>query len=165
VNKNVLIVDLELTCWEEKTDFVPEIIQVGLVEVNIVDRKITREYEIFVKPRETEISEFCTKLTGITKKQVYKQGFEFEKAMALLQKKFGFRNKLVIGWGRDDIALTGQIDEYMNLSYLFGIKHKTNKKFKLEEALKIEGIEFEGKAHNALVDARNTAKLFLKITE
>ncbi len=163
MKNKVLIIDLELTCWDIPTNDIPEIIQIGIVEVDIVERKITREREMFVKPQLTEISDFCTELTGITKKQVYKQGLEYSKAMDILNTKFGFANKLIIGWGRDDLAFKDGVDQYMNLSYLYSMINQTTTKFKLEDALKNENLVFEGKAHNALVDARNTAVLFLKL--
>ena len=159
----VLIIDLELTCWNEPTEQIPEIIQIGLVEVDTLTREITRKKEMFVIPEKTELSDFCTELTGITKKQVYKQGVSYEKAVEVLNTKFGFKNKLVIGWGRDDKAFRDGIDQYMNLSHLYSMINLTDQKFKLEDAIKEQGLFFEGKAHNALVDAENTAKLFLSL--
>ena len=159
----VLIIDLELTCWNEPTEQEPEIIQIGLVEVDTITREIKRKREMFVIPEKTEISEFCTELTGITKKQVYKQGLSYEKAIEILEKKYGFKNKLIIGWGRDDKAFKDGVDQYMNLSHLYSMINLTDEKFNLEKALEREGLSFKGDAHNALVDAENTAKLFIHL--
>ena len=159
----VLIIDLELTCWNYPTEQIPEIIQIGLIEVDTLTRMITRKKEMYVLPEKTEISEFCTELTGITKKQVYKQGIPYDKAIEILEKKFGFKNKLVMGWGRDDKAFRDDVDQYMNLSHFYSMINLTDEKFKLEDAIKREGLTFEGKAHNALVDAENTAKLFIHL--
>ena len=46
---------------------------------------------------------------------------------------------------------------------MFGRKMNTTKKYKLSEALSIANICYDEGAHDALVDARNTAKLFAKI--
>ena len=46
---------------------------------------------------------------------------------------------------------------------MFGRKLNTNKKYKLSEALSIADICYDDGAHDALVDARNTARLFAKI--
>ena len=159
----VLIIDLELTCWNEPTEQIPEIIQIGLIEVDTIKREISRKKEMYVLPEKTEISEFCTELTGITKKQVYKQGLSYDKAIEILETKFGFKNKLVIGWGRDDKAFRSGIDQYMNLSHLYSMINLTDEKFNLKKALEREGLSFEGEAHNALVDAENTAKLFIHL--
>lgn len=159
----VLIIDLELTCWNVPCKDIPEIIQIGLVEVDTIKREISRKKEMFVIPEKTEVSQFCTDLTGITKKQVYKQGLTYDKAIEILETKFGFKNKLVIGWGRDDTAFKNGVDQYMNLSHLYSMINLTDQKFKLEDAIKNEGLEFEGVAHNALVDAENTAKLFIHL--
>lgn len=159
----VLVIDLELTCWAEKCELIPEIIQIGLVEVNTKTKEIGRKKDMFVVPEKTEMSQYCMDLTGITKKQVYKQGLTYDKAIEILETKFGFNNKLVIAWGRDDKAFRNGIDQYMNLSHLYSMINGTDEKFKLEEALKREGLVFEGKPHNALIDAENTAKLFIHL--
>ena len=46
---------------------------------------------------------------------------------------------------------------------MFGNKLNTNKKYKLSEALSIADICYDDGAHDALIDARNTARLFAKI--
>lgn len=46
---------------------------------------------------------------------------------------------------------------------MFGHKLNTNKRYKLSEALSIADICYDEGAHDALVDARNTARLFAKI--
>jgi len=70
--KKVLIIDFELTCSEDNsiTKENAEIIQIGLVEVMISDMSIRRTFMKYVNPENTDITEFCTNLTGITKKQV-----------------------------------------------------------------------------------------------
>jgi ERI1 exoribonuclease 2 len=52
---------------------------------------------------------------------------------------------------------------WIDCQQLFGRKLNTNKKYKLSEALSIADISYDEGAHNALVDARNTARLFAKI--
>ena len=163
MNKKALVLDLELTCWDTPTDNIPEIIQIGIVEVDLIKRTISRKKMMYVIPVKTEVSDFCTSLTGITKKQVYKQGLSYEKALEILNEKFGFKNKTVFGWGHDDKAFKDGINNYINLSALYSMMKMTDKKYGLEMALKEEGIAFEGNAHDALVDAENTAVLLLKI--
>jgi len=166
MNKNVLIIDIELTCWNEKTDKIPEIIEVGIVEVDIETQEIKRTRQLFVKPEETEISDFCTELTGITTRKVMKQGFSYNKMVDIMISKFGSKNKLVVGWGRDDKAFRSEntpISDYMNFSALYSIMNKTKENIGLSEALKREGMSFEGNPHSGLDDAINTAKLFIKL--
>jgi len=165
MNKKALVLDLELTCWDKPTDQIPEIIQIGIVEIDLINRTISRKKMMYVKPEKTEVSEFCTSLTGITKKQVYKQGLSYDKAIEILNDKFGFKNKTVFAWGHDDKAFKDGINNYINLSALYSMMKMTDKKYGLKMALKEENIEFEGNAHDALVDAENTAVLLLKILD
>lgn len=163
MKNKALVIDLELTCWNEPTDQNPEIIQIGVVEVDMINRSISRKKMMYVKPETSEVSKFCTELTGITKKQVYKQGLSYDKAIEVLNSKFGFKNKTVFAWGRDNQAFKEGINNYINFSALYSMIKMTEKKFNLEEALREENIPFEGKAHDALVDAENTAILLLHV--
>lgn len=161
--KKVLIIDFELTCSEDNsiTKENAEIIQIGLVEVMISDMSIRRTFMKYVKPENTNISEFCTNLTGITKKQVKNQGLPLEHLINILNNKYGMKNTLVIGWGRDDLFMN--FDQYLNLSLLYSIQNGISDKVPLKTALEREGIQFEGSQHDALVDAIATAKLYIKM--
>jgi len=51
--KNLLILDLEATCYargEEPPGFISEIIEIGVVPLDTSTRTITREYQAFVRP-------------------------------------------------------------------------------------------------------------------
>ena len=62
-----------------------------------------------------------------------------------------------------------RLDTYMDeecwidCQALFADKLDTSKSFRLSEALLLAEIEFDDGAHDALIDARNTAKLFEKV--
>ena len=67
---NYIIVDLEATCWENRSDGKNEIIEIGAVKVND-DQEIVSEYQQFVKPLKNPIlSEFCKELTSIQQTDV-----------------------------------------------------------------------------------------------
>lgn len=72
--KNLLIVDLEATCFprgEEPTGFVSEIIEIGAVIFDIAARRITREFQAFVRPALfPALSPYCVQLTGIQQADV-----------------------------------------------------------------------------------------------
>jgi inhibitor of KinA sporulation pathway (predicted exonuclease) len=62
-----LYIDLELTCWEGP---IPpgrytEIIEIGLVEVDLHSLEITREAAYLIRPRHLDISEACTRITRL----------------------------------------------------------------------------------------------------
>ncbi|WP_196890333.1 3'-5' exonuclease [Aureivirga marina] len=65
-----IIFDLEATCWEKANGRKNEVIEIGAVMVN-ENKEIVSEFEQFVKPsKEPILSDFCTKLTSITQKDV-----------------------------------------------------------------------------------------------
>jgi len=167
--KNFLVVDFELTCWEEKEhNNTREIIEIGIVELNSDTMEISRTGQYYVKPQHSEVSKYCSQLTGITDKKL-KHAFLYEKISDILKNKWGTKNKTWCAWGID---LEAAIENdklfnlentfsysYINLSHIFSIKNKINKATNLTEALNHYDLEFEGQAHSALSDALNTAKL------
>lgn len=165
MNNAILVIDVEMTCWDEPTDQTSEIIQIGVVEVDIVRLLLTRKRMMYVKPEHSDVSAYCTQLTGITKRQAFKQGLPYDKAIDILHNKFGFKNKTVFGWGNDNKAFKDGINNYVNLSALYSMMSGTVEKFNLEAVMKYENIEFVGKAHDALIDAENTAVLLCKLFE
>lgn len=170
-----LILDLECACWEDE---VPEgmrndIISVGLVEIDTRQREIVREAEYFIRPRNAVISEFCTSLTGITTEHLRKHGRPFPEVMRSLHKEFGVGNKVWMAWGDDRDVLRSDCrhhriempfsDDYVNLSAVLGFAFGRHKKFGLRRAMQAVGLEFEGRQHSALADARNTARLWMTV--
>lgn len=170
----VIVIDLEMTCWDslESSKNTPEIIEIGLVEVDLSSKSISRHRQFYTIPPTTSISDFCTRLTGITPLKIKKQGFPLEKAFDIIQNKFGSKNKMYIGWGADNEQIISQCslmgienpfsNNYLNFSMLYSIMNSTDKKFSLMEALTREGIDFIGNEHSGIDDALNTAELFLK---
>lgn len=59
--------------------------------------------------------------------------------------------------------LTGYMDTWLDCQQMFGEKMGAAKQYKLSEALIIADIDSVDGEHDALIDARNTAKLFRKI--
>lgn len=74
----ILIVDLEATCWEN--DRIPtgqkvDIIEIGICELNITTQAISKKQGIYVIPERSKISKFCTDLTGITPQLIKEKEF------------------------------------------------------------------------------------------
>lgn len=177
-NEKIIITDLEMTCWdneEERNGQPREIIEIGIIEVDTKDLSISRKRQLFIKPKFSDISNYCTQLTGITHKKSKSHGLDFPKACRILESKYGTKNKLIFGWGEDNFALQ-QCSElhgvdnpisgnYVNLSAVYSLFNKTNEKINLKKACELEGIEWEGQEHSGLDDALNTAKLLIKMIE
>jgi inhibitor of KinA sporulation pathway (predicted exonuclease) len=174
----ILIVDVEMTCWEtpeETKKNKTEIIEIGIVEVETKGFTITRERTFLIKPKFSEVSDFCTNLTSITNKMLSKQGYEYTDVVRILKEKFGTKNKMYVGWGNDNVAFINQSElfsienpfsnNYLNLSQVYSIFNNKKDKLSLSNIIKEEGLIFEGEAHRALVDAKNTYYLFKKMKE
>jgi len=169
----VLVLDLELTCWEgpPPPGMHSEIIQIGVVELDTGDLTLTREGVFFINPVHSTVSPYCTELTGITPEQLRRFGRNGEDVFRSIYKKFGPSNKACFVWGRDGDTINesafylpdGKPFEAINLSLQFSILMGTQKKHGLLEALNLMGLGFNGRQHDALIDARNTARLLAEM--
>ena len=181
-NKGILVIDLELTCWDKtETPGIREIIQVGVVNIDPKSLEITKKQSYYVTPKyNKELSQFCKDLTGITDRQVFREGRPLKEVMETLSTKWGFSSKPIVFWGDDHLDFKNDCDRqnienktseytinfalqyYLNSAF----KNKTYiKKLGLPKAMAQEGLDFIGRQHDALVDAENTARLYKKFHE
>ncbi len=171
-----LYIDLELTCWENvlpPTGEKNEIIQIGLVEVDNSNLSIRREKNIYVKPIHSSISEYCTNLTGIKKSDISSKGRPLNEALSTIQKEFGPNSKMCFAWGKDNDAINDACIEMMirnpfqesmiDLGLIFRSTFDIKQNLSLPAALEFLNLKFEGKQHDALVDAKNTAILHIEM--
>lgn len=67
--KNLYVVlDFEATCWSDNDEH--EIIEWPMALLDLKNKKIASEFMSFVKPKRSELSDFCKNLTSITQDQV-----------------------------------------------------------------------------------------------
>ncbi|NXP35835.1 ERI2 exoribonuclease, partial [Leiothrix lutea] len=67
----LIVLDFEATCWADRGQRGPEIIEFPAVLLNTSTGALESEFHMYVQPQEHPIlSEFCTELTGITQNQV-----------------------------------------------------------------------------------------------
>lgn len=163
----LLYLDLEWTCWNETPPkgLRPEIIEVGVVEMDLTTLSLIREQAHFVRPRRWEISEKCTALTGITPEDV-RTGRPLDQIVALIAQQFDPLPKVCCAWG-DDVAILAakcsavgieppfrrSVDLSRILQQLLGAPGQMS----LCAAMEFFGLKFDGVPHGALPDARNTA--------
>lgn len=167
-----LYIDVEQLCWKDA--IVPEgqknsIIQVGLVEVDTLSLTIRRQQSYIVRPKTFEVSKYCTDLTGITYNQVLKEGRPILEVMNKIIKDFGPKNKMTFAWGNDDSPIRKDCIEanatnpfgrtIIDLGVMFRSTFLLKNRTALKNALEYLHIPFEGRAHDALVDATNLARL------
>jgi len=162
-----IYIDVELSCWAgpPPLGMRQEIIEIGMVEMDLHTLEIIREKSHFVRPKRWEISDRCTKLTGITKDDI-QSARPFPEVLASLTEEFSPSRALCCTWGNDAglIAAACQSNGLKTpLRYLLDLAHLFQGLFLLKQtpglgdAVGMLDMEFDGVPHGALVDARNTA--------
>jgi inhibitor of KinA sporulation pathway (predicted exonuclease) len=171
IDKNFMAIDLEFNMPSES------IIQVGAVVGNLKTGEILDEYCSCIHQAE-QLSEFIIKLTGVKQRDI-DFGIELDEAyidLRFLHKKHQcFRN--AITWGGGDTehlrkALGIPEGEYLfgrrwidaktlfvSRCFMRGEKHQSG----LSKAMARMGLQFQGKKHNAVDDARNTFIIYREL--
>jgi len=99
-HKEAVIYDLEYTTWPGTNerhwsgkDEYREIIRIGAISVDLDSLQEIEALDVFVKPSVNPIlSDYCTKLTGITDGQIQVEGMEFHEALHEFVNFVGKRN-------------------------------------------------------------------------
>jgi len=104
----IVVIDIESTAWqnEDGSKIPPEgmrndIIEIGACLLDTQSGEITQKTSYIIKPRNSTMSPFITKLTSLTQKDVDK-GIPFSDACNKFIKEFGSKNKVCAGWGEYD---------------------------------------------------------------
>ncbi|GAB5418049.1 MAG: exonuclease domain-containing protein [Crocinitomicaceae bacterium] len=172
---NYIILDLEATCWEDRSiKRRSEIIEIGAVKIN-EEKEIVDEFCAFIQPSlHPELSEFCTELTTITQEDV--DGAEtFERVIRNFWEWINLDEDYLLGsWGmydrnqfRKDCELhelsTEWLRRHISLKHQYTKIKNMKRHAGMKGALWMEGIELQGTHHRGIDDARNISKIFLKL--
>ena len=175
------VIDLEMCqvpkeCRKYGFKYRQETIQIGAVLLN-EDYEVIDEFNTYVKPQFGWIDVFIEKLTGITQHDVADAPC-FEEALEAFLDWLPADDVRCVSWsdsdpkqiihecvqkGIEDDRLEIIFANWIDCQKTFGRKMDRKKAYSLEEALFISDIAPEGRAHNGLVDAENTAVLFTKL--
>lgn len=171
----VLIVDVEATCWEGP---VPagqesEIIEIGICALDVASGQRLEKQSILVRPTHSSISPFCTQLTTLTQEQV-DQGISFAEACALLKEKYASKERVWASYGDyDRLQFERQCQSqqvsypfgprHINVKVLFSLLHALPREVGMAEALRILNFPLEGVHHRGDDDAWNIAGIFAEI--
>ncbi|NER90378.1 3'-5' exonuclease [Moorena sp. SIO3A2] len=170
--EEILVIDLEATCWPDSIPpkgEISEVIELGVCRLNVSTGAISDKRKVVVKPADSKVSDFCTELTGLTQEQV-ESGIGFMAAMDVLTKDYLSRNHVWASWGDYDRVLLQQQCERTYIEYPFRQKHlnistlnaialNLKKEIGICDALLAYGLEFEGRLHNGADDAFNSARV------
>ncbi len=172
----LLCIDLELTCWEEHPPAGQrrEIIEIGIVEVDPRKLEILREDRYLVRPASSEVSPFCTALTGLTAGELRRHGRPLLEVMRTVVATYGPGRKATLAWGDDwsaierDCEAAGIPNPFpgpasINLGQIYMLLTGATQRPSVSRALQELGLEFDGRPHGALVDARNTIAIYREL--
>jgi inhibitor of KinA sporulation pathway (predicted exonuclease) len=164
-----IYIDVELSCWAgpPPPGMRQEIIEIGMVEMDLQTLEITRERSHFVRPKRWDISDRCTKLTGINPDDI-RIARPFPDVIGSLAKEFSPSTALCCTWGNDggliaaswrEHGLRSPLRNLLDLAQLFQGLLLLKQTASLRKAVSMLALEFEGIPHGALADARNTASV------
>lgn len=178
--KYYVVVDLEMCRVGRQMRFwypyKSEIIQIGAVlmdeQYNIIDR-----YNQMVRPEYGRVDVEITKLTGIHNADI-SHGMVFKDAIRDFQKWIPDGDITLVTWSENDERqfrkeaeakgvdlgrLSDLFETAEDCQPLFAKRMDNDRLYRLEEALVASDINIDGRAHNGLVDAENTALLYRKL--
>lgn len=153
-----------------------ETIQIGAVFLD-ENYDVKKKFSTFVRPEYGRMDSFIEHLTGITKENVY-TAKSFTEAIAAFLRWLPDDEVRCVSWSDsdkyqimhemeakniEDDRLTELLETWIDCQRIFDEKMEAVCQYKLEEALIASDICTEGKAHDGLVDAYNTALLFAKL--
>jgi 3'-5' exoribonuclease 1 len=184
--KKMMIVDLEATCfqkddadkpegWEASKD--QEITEIGAVIYNLPERRIEVEKSFFVRP-DGPLGAFCKELTDLSFEDV-KDCPNLEDTLKDMkvwckEHRFDLGQQPWGSWGDyDRVQLFRECARkglrypfsraHYNIKGLFSIMQNRSKGFGVGAALGILDMEFDGRPHRGVDDARNIANIFSRV--
>ncbi|RFZ93015.1 DNA polymerase III [Mucilaginibacter conchicola] len=175
----VIIVDLEATCWEQDGAYQKrrsEIIEIGICKLDTYTGEISKSKGILVKPVHSEISRFCTQLTSITPQMVEQDGVSLKEACSMIEATYAPAGLTWCSYGAYDKRMLKEQCALFNVRYplsgnhinvkeLFAEAKRLPKPIGMDRALRLLNLPLEGTHHRGVDDARNIAKILYNILE
>lgn len=176
--ENFFAIDLELLNKNDGT--VPKIIQVGIAVANVAEPEDIKTFGWYLNPGEP-ITPFIQSLTGITDEIIQEKSVKHEvlaQELGELLKVYEIHTSPVVWGGSPKFSDAAELKEEfrergidfpffgnrvidVKTIFVFNqiLKQRT-KKSGLQKAMASYGLKFDGTAHNAVDDAKNTLKFF-----
>jgi inhibitor of KinA sporulation pathway (predicted exonuclease) len=170
----ILVVDIESTCLEEnKPDDINEIIEIGITPIDTKSGSILESRSIIVKPEQSKISEFCTRLTTLTQEDV-NSGMSFKDACHVLVDEYNSKKYVWSSYGNyDKKQFVTQCERenmeypfsrvHINVKILFALKYSLRNDVGMTKALRLLDIPLIGIHHRGIDDSRNVANILSRI--
>lgn len=166
----IIIYDLETTYTYQKGQ-IPEVVEIGAVKIDPDLRQIVDSFQCYVFPEiRGRFDKRTRSFIGMSVEEV-ENAISFQQSIHALLEWMG-DDYYFCAWGPDDkrILLEHCIRFGMSYDWLKNTNNVQtgiskllgpNNQMGLSKALDIANIKVEGRLHSAIVDAINTAKLFL----
>ncbi|MCR5603360.1 MAG: exonuclease domain-containing protein [Lachnospiraceae bacterium] len=178
---NYVVLDLEMcriskALMSKDYKWSRETIQIGAILLDD-DYNVVKKFSTFVRPEYGRLDPFIINLTGITKENVYTAP-TYREAMEKFLRWLPEGEVSLVAWSRadrqqiekeselkglDEAVMNRLMGAWIDCQELFDEKMNVSYQYSLEEALIASDICTEGRAHDGLVDAYNTALLFAKL--
>ncbi len=177
---NRIFVDFEMTpvpknMRQVRACLKNEIIQIGAVMLGDSGEKVS-EFGCYVRPSICkEVPAHITELTGISSETVFSEGIEIEEALRMFSEWCG-SDFWIYAWSENDLkqfvtetrykridlgaAGAALTEKWTDFQREFSDLLNLHQILRLQEAVFIGGLDFAGRAHDGLIDARNTAALY-----
>ncbi len=175
-----IVIDFEMCIVEKESrkayPYKNEIIQIGAALLD-EEFRIADQFNCFVKPQYGELTRSIRRLTGI-RPQDLADAPKIAEALKLFSSWLPKEDVTVVAWSDNDERQLRQemgakairnervwklFDNWLDCQPMFSEKLNTGRIYNLEEALIASDVVTEGRAHNGLVDAVNTALLYAKM--
>ncbi|XP_049859598.1 ERI1 exoribonuclease 2-like [Schistocerca gregaria] len=185
----VIVIDFESTCWdnENKFKYQPEVIEFPAVLLNTKSGAIEDEFQQYVMPTENpKLSRFCRTFTGIKQEQVdagvplatclllfsrWIKKITEEKSLIFHKKDSIHKSCTFVTWSdwdlstcldnecrRKNLLKPEILNQWIDLRATYKAFYKRQPKG-LNGAMSEVGLQFKGRQHSGISDARNTAAL------
>lgn len=171
----ILVVDIEATCWEGAIppEQESEIIEIGICSLDIATGQRLEKESILVQPERSKVSEFCTQLTTLTQEQV-DRGISFKDACSILRKKYLSKDRIWASYGDYDRSQFQRQCQSRSITYPFGNRHINVKSLLaivyalpgevgMAQALELLNLPLEGTHHRGGDDAWNITEILSKL--
>ena len=173
----ILVVDVESTCWEgpPPEGQTSEIIEIGICSVEVKTLRRLEKRSFLVKPVRSQISDFCTNLTGLTT-PMFDDAISFPVALHALKKEYQSKDRPWASWGDyDRRQFERQCAEsqlgfpfgptHLNVKTLFATAAGLDHELGLDGAYQRLGLKMEGRHHRGDDDAWNIAAVLALLME
>ncbi len=170
----ILVIDVEATCWEDRKppDQSHEIIEIGIVTVDVTRLQRESKRSIIIKPQKSVVSAFCTQLTTLTQADV-DHGTSLKEACAILRDEYQARDRVWASWGDyDREALMREWSQkgvdyplgfHLNAKTLYALAIGVTRERGMSNALRRLNLPLEGTHHRGADDAWNIAGILCHV--